>query len=71
MSYGKNTKQTILLSTVYLLSLFPSLSPAFLRAMLLFKNIIKDDVFHSNSFGKVNTTFARFVIDFLSMQVVV
>jgi hypothetical protein len=36
-------------------------------AMLLIKDTTKDDVFHSNSFGKVNANFARFVIDFLSM----
>jgi hypothetical protein len=36
-------------------------------AMKIIKNISKDDVFQSNSLGMVNTTFARFVIDFLSM----
>jgi hypothetical protein len=36
-------------------------------AMLLIKETINADVFHSNSFGKVNAHFARFVIDFLSM----
>ncbi len=36
-------------------------------AMLLIKETTNADVFHSNSFGKVNAHFARFVIDFLSM----
>ncbi len=36
-------------------------------AMLLLKKTSNADVFHSNSFGKVNANFARFVIDFLSM----
>jgi hypothetical protein len=36
-------------------------------AILLLKETTKDDVFHSNSFGKVNANFAHFVIDFLSM----
>jgi hypothetical protein len=36
-------------------------------AMLLLKENSSTDVFHSNSFGKVNANFARFVIDFLSM----
>jgi hypothetical protein len=35
--------------------------------MLLFKETTNADVFHSNSFGKVNPHFARFVIDYLSM----
>ncbi len=35
-------------------------------AMLLITNTTKDDVFHSNSFGKVNAN-TRFVIDFLPM----
>jgi hypothetical protein len=36
-------------------------------AMLLIKKTTNADVFHSNSFGKVNANFAPFVIDFLSM----
>jgi hypothetical protein len=36
-------------------------------AMLLIKETTNADVFHSDSFGKVNAHFARFVIDFLSM----
>ncbi len=36
-------------------------------AMLLIKDTTKDDVFPSNSFGKVDANFAHFVIDFLSM----
>jgi hypothetical protein len=36
-------------------------------AILLIKETTNADVFHSNSFGKVNINFARFVIDFLSM----
>ncbi len=36
-------------------------------AMLLIKETTNADVFHSNSIGKVNTHFAHFVIDFLSM----
>jgi hypothetical protein len=36
-------------------------------AMLLLKETSDADVFHSNSFGKVNANIARFVIDFLSM----
>jgi hypothetical protein len=36
-------------------------------AMLLIKNTSKDHAFHSNSFGKVNSTFACFVIDVVSM----
>ncbi len=36
-------------------------------AMLIIKEATNADVFHSNSFGKVNANFARFVIDFLSM----
>jgi hypothetical protein len=36
-------------------------------AMLLIKKTTNVDVFHSNSFGKVNANFAHFVIDFLSM----
>jgi hypothetical protein len=36
-------------------------------AMLLIKETTNADVFHSNSFGKVNAHFACFVIDFLSM----
>ena len=36
-------------------------------AMLLIKETTNADVFHSNSFGKVNANFAHFVIDFLSM----
>jgi hypothetical protein len=36
-------------------------------AMLLIKEATNSDVFHSNSFGKINAHFARFVIDFLSM----
>ncbi len=36
-------------------------------AMLLIKNTTKDDVFHSNSFGKVKANFTRFVIDSLSI----
>ncbi len=36
-------------------------------AMLLLKETSNTDVFHSNSFGKVNANFARVVIDFLSM----
>jgi hypothetical protein len=35
-------------------------------AILLLKETTTNDVFHSNSFGKVNAYFARFV-DFLSM----
>jgi hypothetical protein len=36
-------------------------------AMPLIKETTNADVFHYNSFGKVNANFARFVIDFLSM----
>jgi hypothetical protein len=38
-------------------------------AMLLIKDkeMPNADVFHSNSFGKVNPNFAPFIIDFLSM----
>jgi hypothetical protein len=36
-------------------------------AMLILKETSNADVFHSNSFGKVNANFACFVIDFLSM----
>jgi hypothetical protein len=36
-------------------------------AMLLIKETTNADVFHSNSFGKVNANSAHFVIDFLSM----
>jgi hypothetical protein len=36
-------------------------------AMLIIKETTNADVFHSNSFGKVNANFAHFVIDFLSM----
>jgi hypothetical protein len=36
-------------------------------AMLLIKETTNADVFHSNSFGKVNANFARVVMDFLSM----
>jgi hypothetical protein len=36
-------------------------------AMLLIKETTNADVFHSNSFSKVNAHFARFVIDFLSI----
>jgi hypothetical protein len=36
-------------------------------AMLLIRETTNAEVFHSNSFGKVNANFARFVIDFLSM----
>ncbi len=36
-------------------------------AMLLIKETTNADVFHSNSFGKINANFAHFVIDFLSM----
>ncbi len=35
--------------------------------MKIIKNSSKDDTFHSNSCGKVNTIFACFVIDLLSM----
>ncbi len=37
-------------------------------SMLLLKETSNADVFHSNSFGKVNTNFACFVIDFLTMS---
>jgi hypothetical protein len=36
-------------------------------AMLIIKETTNADVFHSNSFGKDNTNFARFVINFLSI----
>ncbi len=36
-------------------------------AMLINKETTNADVFHSNSFGKVNVNFSHFVIDFLSM----
>jgi hypothetical protein len=36
-------------------------------AMLLIQETTNADVFHSNSFGKVNANFAHFVIDFLSL----
>jgi hypothetical protein len=35
--------------------------------MLLIKETTNADVFHSNSFGKVDANFAHIVIDFLSM----
>ncbi len=39
-------------------------------AMLLMKETTSADVFHSNSFGKVNAHFALFVIDFLPMLLI-
>jgi hypothetical protein len=36
-------------------------------AMLIIKETTNTDVFHSDSFGKVNANFAHFVIDFQSM----
>ncbi len=36
-------------------------------AMLIIKETTNADVFHSNSFGKVNANVAHFVIDYLSM----
>jgi hypothetical protein len=39
-------------------------------AMVLLKETSNADVFHSNSFGKVNVNFAHFVADFLSMLLI-
>ncbi len=36
--------------------------------MLQIKKSSKDELIHSNSFGRVNASFAKFVVDFLAMS---